>query len=64
MNYQNQSTLQTVPSSILHNSTDVRAQYTRAAARQAVNFTGRNLKTVYRQLRNKLAWQGPTAPQS
>lgn len=64
MNYQNQSTLQTVPSSILHNSTDVRAQHTRAAARQAAGFAGRNLKSVYRQVRNKLAWQGPAASQS
>lgn len=64
MNYQNQSTLQTVPSSILHSSTDVRAQYTRAAARQAASFAGRNLKSVYRQVRNKLAWQGPATPQS
>lgn len=64
MNYQNQSTPQPVPSSILHNSTDIRAQHTRAAARQAAGFANRNLKSVYRQVRNKLAWQGPAAPQS
>ncbi len=64
MNYQNQSTLQPVPSSILHNSTDVRTQHTRLAARQVAGFASRNLKSVYRQVRSKLAWQGPAAPQS
>ncbi|MBS3804522.1 MAG: hypothetical protein KGY54_08235 [Oleiphilaceae bacterium] len=52
--------LYTAPSSILHNSTDVRAEYTRAAARQAGNAIRKNLK----QMRAKLAWHNSAQPHS
>lgn len=50
--------LYTAPSSILHNSTDVRAEYTRIAARQAGNTIRKSLK----QMRAKLAWQDSAQP--
>lgn len=52
-------TNQPLPSSILHNSADVRAQYTRMAARKAFASLGQNLKPLYRQLRARMAWNKP-----
>ncbi|WP_336366149.1 hypothetical protein [Marinobacter sp. C2H3] len=40
---------QPLPSSILHNSTEVRAQHTRAAARQAVQFISRKVRLLNRK---------------
>ncbi|MGM0766791.1 MAG: hypothetical protein ACQEV6_02075 [Pseudomonadota bacterium] len=43
------ATVQPLPSSILHNSAEVRRQYTRAASRQAVQFIGRKLRIAGRK---------------
>ena len=43
------ATVNPLPSSILHNSTEVRRQYTRAATRQAVQFIGRKLRIAGRR---------------
>ncbi len=41
--------VQPLPSSILHNSVEVRRQHTRAASRQAVQFISRKLRTLGRR---------------
>jgi hypothetical protein len=51
--------LYTAPSSILHNSTEVRAQYTRMAARRIGSAARKNVK----QMRAKLAWHNSAQPQ-
>jgi len=43
------ATVQPLPSSILHNSTEIRRQHTRAATRQAVRFIGRKLRMAGRR---------------
>lgn len=43
---------QPLPSSILHNGNDVRRQYTRAAAQQAVAAVGRKLGTWKKRAAN------------
>lgn len=42
------ATVKPLPSSILHNSTEVRRQYTRAAARQAMQFISRKVRSEER----------------
>lgn len=41
-----------LPSSILHNSAEVRRQHTRAATRQAVQFITRKLRVLNRKASN------------
>ncbi|WP_166265642.1 hypothetical protein [Marinobacter caseinilyticus] len=53
-----------VPSSVLHNSADVRAQYTRVAARQIAGIAKKNLRSVYRQIRARVVLKNPTMPAS
>jgi hypothetical protein len=53
------ATVHPLPSSILHNSTEVRRQYTRAAARQAVQVISRKMNS----LRRKAATASPEMPQ-
>ena len=53
------ATVHPLPSSILHNSTEVRRQYTRAAARQAVQVISRKVNS----LRKKAASASPEMPQ-
>ncbi|EMP56161.1 hypothetical protein MSNKSG1_09818 [Marinobacter santoriniensis NKSG1] len=43
------ATVQPLPSSILHNSAEVRRQYTRAAAKQAVQFISRKVRVFNRR---------------
>lgn len=43
------ATVKPLPSSILHNSTEVRRQYTRAAARQAMQFISRKVRIFNRK---------------
>lgn len=43
------ATVNPLPSSILHNSTEVRRQYTRAAAKQAVQFFSRKMRSFNRK---------------
>lgn len=43
------ATVQPLPSSILHNSTEVRSQHTRAAAKIAVQFMSRKLRSFNRK---------------
>jgi len=43
------ATVHPLPSSILHNSAGVRSQHTRAAAKMAVNFVGRKLRSFNRR---------------
>jgi len=53
------ATVHPLPSSILHNSTEVRRQYTRAAARQAVQMISRKVNS----LRKKAVTASPEMPQ-
>ena len=46
------ATVNPLPSSILHNSADVRRQYTRAAAKQAVQFFSRKMRSFNRKAAN------------
>ncbi|GGC58867.1 hypothetical protein [Marinobacter halophilus] len=43
------ATVNPLPSSILHNSTEVRRQYTRAAAKQAMQFVSRKVRVLNRK---------------
>lgn len=43
------ATVQPLPSSILHNSEEVRRQYTRAASKQAVQFISRKIRSWTRK---------------
>ncbi|WP_100638508.1 hypothetical protein [Marinobacter salexigens] len=43
------TTVHSLPSSILHNSTAVRSQHTRAAAKMAVQFMSRKLRSFNRK---------------
>lgn len=45
------ATVQPLPSSILHNSAEVRRQYTRAAAKQAVQLISRKMRIMGRKAR-------------
>lgn len=49
MTQQHNATVQPLPSSILHNSAEVRRQYTRAAAQQARQFISRKIRTFNRK---------------
>ncbi|KPQ29440.1 MAG: hypothetical protein HLUCCX14_06265 [Marinobacter excellens HL-55] len=42
------ATVNPLPSSILHNSTEVRRQYTRTAAKQAMQFISRKIRVFNR----------------
>ncbi|MDK8463619.1 hypothetical protein [Marinobacter sp. SS13-12] len=53
------ATVHPMPSSILHNSTEVRRQYTRAAARQAAQVISRKMGSW----RKKAATATPEMPQ-
>ncbi len=53
----------TVPSSILSNGKDVRAQYTRVAARQATAHLSRAATRLLGQLRTRSQWPQGTASQ-
>ena len=53
------ATVHPLPSSILHNSTEVRRQYTRAAAKQAVQVISRKMSS----LRKRAATASPEMPQ-
>ena len=46
------ATVNPLPSSILHNSTEVRRQYTRAAAKQTVQFFSRKMRSFNRKAAN------------
>ncbi|MDX1558865.1 MAG: hypothetical protein R3193_08170 [Marinobacter sp.] len=46
------ATVNPLPSSILHNSAEVRRQHTRAAARQAVQFFSRKMRNFNRKAAN------------
>ena len=46
------ATVNPLPSSILHNSDEVRRQYTRAAAKQAVQFISRKMRSFNRKAAN------------
>ncbi|TYC57823.1 hypothetical protein FMN52_14865 [Marinobacter sp. BW6] len=46
------ATVNPLPSSILHNSDEVRRQYTRAAAKQAVQFFSRKMRNFNRKAAN------------
>ncbi len=43
------ATVNPLPSSILHNSTEVRRQYTRNAAKQAMQFISRKVRVFNRK---------------
>lgn len=43
------ATVYPLPSSILHNSVEVRRQHTRAAAKQAVQFISRKMRSFSRK---------------
>ena len=43
------ATVNPLPSSILHNSVEVRRQHTRAAAKQAVQFFSRKMRSFNRK---------------
>ncbi|MFO8140686.1 MAG: hypothetical protein R6T87_02110 [Marinobacter sp.] len=43
------ATVNPLPSSILHNSTEVRRQYTRAAAKQGMHFISRKIRLLNRK---------------
>ncbi|AZT84755.1 hypothetical protein EHN06_15010 [Marinobacter sp. NP-4(2019)] len=43
------ATVQPLPSSILHNSVEVRRQYTRAAAKQAVQLISKKMRIMGRK---------------
>lgn len=45
MNQTHIATVQSLPSSILHNSDEIRRQYTRAASKQAVQFISRKIRS-------------------
>jgi len=49
MTHTHNATVQPLPSSILHNSVEVRRQYTRAAAKQAVQFISRKVSIFKRK---------------
>jgi len=49
MTQQHNATVQPLPSSILHNSAEVRRQYTRAAAKQAAQFISRKVRMFKRK---------------
>lgn len=51
-----------VPSTVFHNSTDVRSQYTRDAARQVRQALGAQLKTAARNIRHARVWPGRAMP--
>ncbi|KPP99960.1 hypothetical protein [Marinobacter sp. HL-58] len=53
------ATVYPLPSSILHNSTEVRRQYTQAAAKQAVQVISRKISSW----RKKAASAAPEMPQ-
>lgn len=53
-----------VPSSILHNSTNVRAHYTRVAAKQASDAIRKQFELLYKQVRARKTWQNPPMPES
>jgi len=53
------ATVHPLPSSILHNSTEVRRQYTRAAAKQAVQVISRKMNSW----RKRAAIASPEMPQ-
>ena len=46
------ATVHPLPSSILHNCAEVRRQYTRAAAKQAVQFFSRKMRSFNRKAAN------------
>ncbi|GGE55921.1 hypothetical protein GCM10011533_05530 [Streptosporangium jomthongense] len=43
------ATVHPLPSSVLHNSVEVRSQYTRAAAKMATQFVSRKLRSFNRK---------------
>lgn len=43
------ATVNPLPSTLLHNSAEVRRQYTRAAAKQAVQFISRKMRSFNRK---------------
>lgn len=43
------ATVNPLPSSILHNNAEVRRQYTRAAAKQAMQFVSRKIRNLNRK---------------
>lgn len=49
------ATVNPLPSSILHNSTEIRRQYTQAAARQAVQMISRKVGSWRRKAANATA---------
>ncbi|WP_417566433.1 hypothetical protein [Marinobacter sp.] len=46
------ATVNPLPSSILHNSVEIRRQYSRTAARQAVQFFSRKMRSFNRKTAN------------
>ncbi len=53
-----------LPSSILHNGRDARAQHTRVAAQMASAAIKRQFKALVRQLRGKHNWPNPPMPEA
>lgn len=51
-----------VPSTVFHNSTDVRSQLTREAAHQVRQAFAAQLKTAARNLRHIRVWPGRAMP--
>lgn len=49
MTQMHNANVQPLPSTILHNSAEVRRQYTRAASRQAVQFISRKIRSWNRK---------------
>ncbi|PSF09681.1 hypothetical protein C7H09_07570 [Marinobacter fuscus] len=49
MNQEHIATVNPLPSTILHNSAEVRRQYTRAAAKQAMQFFRRKVRIFNRK---------------
>lgn len=64
MTVQIQSIATPLPSSILHNGRDARAQYTRAAAKVAGTALQRQLRVLVRQLGGKRDWPNPPMPEA
>ncbi len=60
MTHNHIATVQPLPSSILHNSVEVRRQYTRVAAKQAVQFISRKV-TVFKRKAAAVAQDMPQA---
>ncbi|MDX1635749.1 MAG: hypothetical protein R3280_13995 [Marinobacter sp.] len=64
MTVQQQNIVTPLPSSILHNGRQARAEHTRVAARHASAAVRRQLNALARQLRGKRDWPNPPMPEA